>query len=106
MKDPKQPRVGASPEEALRVRRGDSDAGLLAPPLRRGRHVLLERAARPFAGVILHLPHDLLPRADVGNARERAHAMDRAERGVAPSPPAPGPRAHPLELVAPAAERP
>src|SRR2546426_10035073 len=73
-----QPRVRTPPDEALRVRRGDGDAGLLATAARHGRHVLLERPAGPppLRGVVLHLPDDLLPRADVGRPGEHAHPVD------------------------------
>src|SRR2546422_7478504 len=78
MKYSEQPRVRAPPEEALRVGRRDRDARLLAPALRGGGHVLLERAAGPLAGVVLHLPHDFFPGADVRDAADRAHAVDLA----------------------------
>src|SRR2546428_1330552 len=89
MQYPKQPRVRAPADEALRIRRGNGDAGLLAPAVRGGRHVLLQRAARPLRGVVLHLAHDLLPRADVGRAAERADPVDVAR---------PRPRLHALQL--------
>src|SRR5207247_8475142 len=99
MQYPQQPRVRAPPEEALGVGRGDRDAGLLAAPPCAGGHVLLERAVRPLAGVVLHLQHDLLPRADVGDAALRAHAVDLRVRRVSRA------RAHALQLCEQRAEQ-
>src|SRR2546423_15032943 len=100
VKYPDKPRFRAPPEEALGVGRGARNARLLAAPPRAGRHVLLERAVRPFAGVVLHLQHDLLPRPDVGDAALRAHAVDLRVHRLAPA------RAHALELRDQRAEQP
>src|SRR2546425_515297 len=78
MQYPEQPRVRAPTDEALRIRRGDGDAGLLASPVRHGHHVLLERPAGPLRRVVLHLPHDLLPGTDVGRTVEHTDAVDVA----------------------------
>src|SRR5438034_11734117 len=76
VQDSQQSGVGAPPEEALRVGRRDGHTRLAPPPSRCGRHVLLQRAPGPLARVILHLPHDLLPGADVGCTAHRAHPVD------------------------------
>src|SRR3954464_9943544 len=70
LQNPEHARLGAAPDECLRVGGGNDDAGLRLPTAGQAVHEIVERAVGPFPVRGLHLQQDLVPAPPDRRARQ------------------------------------